>query len=308
MEKSPSQIPTDQQMWNLVHDLYSEGNIMSAAFRVPKAEAPQSVISSLFQGFERLSVTPAAQPTPTIQNHAINIPAHAAFALPKATPAQVPLKAGNPAPGSSHPRTGNPHPPASNPHPSAGTTTAPPPGRDYVITPDTYQEWTVNATLEKYSLGGSGQVCFFLGPESEIPAKPDDWFTSPILVGKFGIFASDPELTGCANCKNQADAKTRVGGTVHLTKALIRNRIPLVGDEPVEYLKKNLHWRASTVQGVEVPLADIPSLKVIVQSAGYQLPPGGGIGARPHKLPARTHSPITRGRQGGVDHSEDFFS
>jgi len=306
--KSPSQIPLDQQMWNLVHDMYSEGNIMSAAFRVPEAKAPQSVMSSLFQGFERLSVTPAAHPQPTVRNLAINIPARALFALPKATPGQVPLKASNPAPSNPHSSAANPHPPASNPHPPAGTATAPAPGEDYVITPDTYREWTVNATLEKYSLGGSGQICFFLGPANEIPAKPEDWYTSPSFVGKFGIFASDPELTGCANCKDQADAKTRVGGTVHLTKALIRHRIPLVGDEPLEYLQKNLQWRASTVQGVEVPLADIPSLKVMVQSAGYELPPGGGIGARPHRLPFRTHSPITRGRQGGVDHSNDFYS
>jgi hypothetical protein len=269
--------------------MYSEGSFFSAAFKTPQAQAPHGILASLTHGFERLSLS---KPTvhPIVRENAVHIPAHTAFtALPLAKKAQVPLKA---------PPPSNPHPPA-NPAPT-------PAGDDYVVTPDTYQDWTVNATLEKYALGGSGQICFFLGPANEIPADPKAWATCPILVGKFGVFASNPDLTGCANCKDQADAKTRIGGTVHLTKALIRHRIPLVGDEPVEYLKENLHWRASTVRGDEVPIADIPSMKVVVQSAGYQLPPGGGVGARPHRLPWIRHSPVTRGRTGGVDHGDDF--
>jgi Tyosinase C-terminal domain len=229
-------------------------------------------MSSLFHGFQRFTITkPMAKPT--IHENLVRLPVHS--------------------------------PPPSNPHPPA--TPAPAPhSEDYVVTPDTYQDWTANATLEKYSLGGSGQVCFFLGPASEIPTNPKDWFTSHLLVGKFGIFASNPTITGCDNCKTQEALHTRVGGTVHLTKALIRHRVPLVGNAPVEYLKENLHWRASTVKGVEVPIADIPSLKVVVQSAGYRLPPAGGIGARPVKLPSARHAPITSGKPGGVDHGDDF--
>ena len=195
----------------------------------------------------------------------------------------------------------NPHPPAPNPHPAPAN-----PSEDHsVYTPETYQDWIANVTLEKYALGGTGRVEFFIGPREQIPADPADWPLSPIYVGSYTIFARNITETGCGNCKDQAERHVRVGGTVHLTKAMIRNHCPLVGDEPVQYLTENLHWRCSNSKGEEIPRENVPSLKVVVQSAGYEIPPGG-LGTRPVRGPWTRHSAITRGKPGGVNHGNEF--
>jgi hypothetical protein len=94
---------------------------------------------------------------------------------------------------------------------------------------------------------------------------------------------------------------------VYLTKALIRRHIPPTGNEPVNYFKENMHWRLCDINQNEVPSEDVPSLKVVVQSAGYTVPPEG-IGRRPQRNLLERHSPITRGRPGGVDHGDEFNS
>lgn len=295
-----------------VEQLYGGGSVFSA-FKVPTAQAKDVAVEALSQGVEKAKITPV------IKQNAIHIPKQAAFtAIPLAKRIQIPLpsQAGppydsvpphNPQPPypSYNPHPPNhPHPP-NNPHPPAAPSN--PEGDDYVVTPDTYRDWIVNCTFEKYALKGSGRVCFFMGPEEEIPEKASDWYASPIYVGSYAIFATNPEISGCDNCKDQAEKKSRVGGTVHLTKALIRRHIPLTGDEPVNYLKENLHWRLSDAHENEIPREDCPSLKVVVQSAGYTLPPGG-VGRRPERSPWERHSPITRGRLGGVDHGDEFNS
>jgi Tyosinase C-terminal domain len=160
--------------------------------------------------------------------------------------------------------------------------------------PSTYRDWVANVTIEKHALGGSGKVYFFIGDEKDIPPIPSQWHQSPLYVGAFsilGIGQGTPEMT--------------IGGTVHLTKALIRHGVPLTGRQPVEYLTKNLHWRVSTVTGEEKSIADIPSLKIVVQSAGYEVP-GGVIGGRPERTGWTRYPEITHGKPGGVDHKDDF--
>lgn len=195
-----------------------------------------------------------------------------------------------------------PHNPG--PVPSGSQGSAIPPHRDYKVTPETYRKWIANITLEKYALGGSGRIAFFLGPENEIPADPKEWYTSPLYVGSFSVFAHhNPTDSGCSNCKDQAERHLRVGGTVHLTDTLISHQIPLQGDEPIEYLSKNLHWRAANFKDENIPTESIPSLKVVVQSAGFNLPPGG---VRPVTGPWTRHALVTRGKPGGVNHANEF--
>jgi hypothetical protein len=160
--------------------------------------------------------------------------------------------------------------------------------------PSTYRDWVANVTIEKHALGGSGKVCFFIGDENEIPSNPSQWHQSPLYVGAFSIFAT-----------GQVAAEMRIGGTVHLTKALIRHGVPLTGRQPVEYLTQNLRWRVSTVAGEEKSIADIPSLKIIVQSAGYEVP-GGVIGGRPERTGWTKYPEITHGKPGGVNHGDDL--
>jgi len=307
-----------QEIMQTVEQLYGNGSVFSA-FTAQRHQA-NVAMEALRQGIERVAISPV------VRQNAIHIPPHAAFtAVPKAqrvmNPPTVPKapEAGPqggaapnpptsiPAPTPSGPQGGAvpPHkslPPASGPqggvvqHPSHG---------DYVVTPETYKDWIANVTLEKYALGGSGRVAFFLGPVEEIPADPSEWLTCPIYVGSYTIFATNPEVSGCKNCKDQADKKLRVGGTVHLTKALIRRRCPLTGDAPIEYLTENLHWRICNVEGQEIPREEVPSLKVVVQSAGY-LSPHGVIGRRPERAPWTRHAPITSGKPGGVNHAHEF--
>jgi tyrosinase len=249
---------------------------------------------------------PAANPHPPAANPAPH-PANTPGANPPASgrPAAPTHPHSHPAnaPGANPPASGRP----ANVGPQGGAVlpSHPSSGADYVVTPETYRDWIANVTCEKYALGGSGRIVFFLGPEEQIPSNPSDWYESPLYVGSFSIFATDPALTGCGNCKTQEANKTRVGGTVHLTETLIRCHVPLTGDEPVAYLKENLHWRISNKDENLVAREDVPSLKVVVQSAGYSFTEGDD---RPQRSEWIRHAPVTAGRPGGVNHGGEFTS
>lgn len=320
-----------QEVMQTIEQLYGGGSVFSA-FTVQRNQA-HVAMEALRQGVEKATISPV------VKNDAIHIPPHAAFtAVPKAqrimnpppsgpqggaVPPSAPKSIPEPTPSGPqggavppHQPTSIPKPPSSGPqggavppHKSLPQSSGPQGGAvyrsDYVVTPETYKDWIANVTLEKYALGGSGRVAFFLGPLEEIPADPHEWLTCPIYVGSYTIFATDPETSGCKNCKDQADKKLRVGGTVHLTKALIRRRCPLTGNAPVEYLTENLHWRLCNVEEREIPREEVPSLKIVVQSAGY-LTPHGIIGRRPERAPWTRHAPITSGKPGGVNHAHEF--
>lgn len=202
-----------------------------------------------------------------------------------------------------HPQ-GNPHPVSHGEQASGSERTEF--GSQYPITPENYRDWIVNVTLEKYGLGGSGRVAFFLCPSlDDIPENAMEWHSSPYYVGSYVIFAQSPTQTDCDNCKAQADAHNRVGGTVHLTKFMIRDHCPLVGDEPVEYLRQKLHWKCMNVaQGRIVPNEEVAGLRVVVQSATYTVPEGAG--GRPVRGEWTRHAPVTAGKTGGVTHPESF--
>jgi tyrosinase len=297
-----------------VGQLYGTSNIFSA-FTVQKNPS-HVAMEALRQGVEKATISPV------VKDNAIHIPAHAAFtAVPKAqrilnAPFGGPQGGAVPPKSIPEPKPSGPQGGAVPPHQSLPESHRPsgPQGGvihpaasqpDYVVTPENYKDWIANVTLEKYALGGSGRVVFFLGPVEEIPANPHEWLTCPIYVGSYTIFATNPETSGCKNCKDQADKKLRVGGTVHLTKALIRRRCPLTGAAPVHYLTENLHWRMCDVEQNEIPSQNVPSLKVVVQSAGY-LTPHGILGRRPERGPWTRHAPITSGKAGGVNHAHEF--
>jgi len=141
-----------------------------------------------------------------------------------------------------------------------------------------------------------------LGPKEQIPENSAEWYTCPIYVGAFTLFAQDPQTTDCDNCQRQAEAGHRIGGTVHLTKSLIRRHIPLADGEPVQYLKENLRWRVTDLTDRRYGNEDLPSLKVIVEAAGYDINPDG----KPVRGPWTRYPEITQGRAGGANHDQDF--
>jgi len=265
---SPDQL--SQIIRDTVDQLYGGGSVFSAFTRSDVA------VDSLSRGVSQTSLKSV------VKGNQLHIPKQALFAVPHGKT----LHASNPTSKAS-----------SGPYSSDG---------DYVVTPETYRDWIANVTLEKYALGGTGRVSFFCGHAADIPSNPLDWHKSSLYVGSFSVFASDPVRSGCQNCKDQAANGSRIGGTVHLTKTLIRNHVPLTGNEPINYLAHNLHWRLSTVHdGAEKDREEVPSLKVVVQSAGYDSAPGF-VEGRPVRGQWTRHAPVTRGRLGGVDHGEDF--
>jgi tyrosinase len=254
-----------------VMELYGDGNLFNTF--VASAENKLTLAKKAF-AFPKSRAPSAA--TPVVKEDQI------LFAMPQK---RVLPKAAARNPGPSPPQ---PEQTESQPH--------------YVITPDNYQDWVVNVTIEKYALNGSGRICFFLGPASEIPENPAQWYTCPIYAGAFTLFVQDPQTTECVNCQNQAEARFRIGGTVHLTKTLITKHIPLTGPEPVEYLKTNLQWRAMNHTEQRFTNEDVPSLKVLVIAAGYTIGPDG----KPERKPWTRYPEITEGKAGGAQHDQDI--
>jgi len=138
--------------------------------------------------------------------------------------------------------------------------------------------WIANVSVEKYALGGSGRIVFFFRSDQgdDKPSQdPSIWLTDLNCVGWMAVFADDPELSGCQNCRDQAASRVCIGGTVHLTKALLHRGISIT-DIPVEFLRQRLCWRICDADEKEIPVENVPSLKVVVQSRSYQLKYVGG--------------------------------
>jgi tyrosinase len=186
--------------------------------------------------------------------------------------------------------------------PAAPATSLQQVGRDQEPTVGTYQDWVVNITLEKFALQGMGYVIVFLGPEQEIPSNESEWQTCPIYVGSVNVFASNPDHSECQSCKRQKESGLRVGGSVYLTNTLIDKHVPLIGQAPVDYLKVNLHWRLKDDSDREKSREDVPSLKVLVSSVGYEIGPDGKLAKKNWVRQVE----ITRDKAGGVKNADDF--
>ena len=114
--------------------------------------------------------------------------------------------------------------------------------------------------IDKYALGGSGRIMFFLCPESDIHEDPTEWPKHSDYVGVYDIFAySTPDEF--QNCKALHETGYKAGETVYLTKPLIKRGIALIGDEPEKYVKDNLQVRAYSITTGDVYTPEtLPSL------------------------------------------------
>ncbi|OBZ65544.1 Tyrosinase [Grifola frondosa] len=99
----------------------------------------------------------------------------------------------------------------------------------------------------------------------------NDWHTAPELVGSVGNFRNNGR--GCDNCNEGEAAGVTITGEVPLTGALVDRQLDLndVGFITT-YLNTHLHWRCQLVDGSEVALEDVPSLKVAVSSTPVTAP------------------------------------
>jgi len=167
-----------------------------------------------------------------------------------------------------------------------------------------YNEWIANITVEKYAAKTTFFVYIFLGDFNPDPAK---WGEDPNLVGTHVVFANNIEVTGCANCRDQAEQHKLVTGTIPLTGALGdrlgKDKIgSLEPAEIVPLLKKDLHWRIQTHNDKVIERTDIPSLKVSVARISVALP--DNINEFPTWGTGVNESAATSGRPGGAGEND----
>ncbi|KAJ3555445.1 hypothetical protein NM688_g2574 [Phlebia brevispora] len=146
-----------------------------------------------------------------------------------------------------------------------------------------YNEYVVNVLVDRFANNGETFVVdLFLG---EVPDDVRSWETANKL-GMVAIFGGTQYASGnCANCANQAsNPETRlVTGQVTITTTLLdlieaKKKVggevlgSLDKDEVAQFLKKNMHWRIAKIGNTELPLSEVPSLKVSVAVATATLP------------------------------------
>ncbi|KAK1465698.1 hypothetical protein CMEL01_11690 [Colletotrichum melonis] len=146
-----------------------------------------------------------------------------------------------------------------------------PPGRDIqnLAVGGKYLEWLVNIRAEKAELNGNYIVNIFLG-------DPDSG-TLPLLyvkdhahVGSFATFGQD-ENSACENCQKGRAEKQKITGQIPLTIALVERYLAgqvdsLKHEDVVKYLKANLRWKITLLNGDLKSPEEINNLLVCVVS------------------------------------------
>jgi len=149
---------------------------------------------------------------------------------------------------------------------------------------NTHLEWSARVRCNKYELGRSFSVIFFL---VNVPDDPDEWFTSPHFVGSFEAFVG-------SDTRSQS-ADHNIEGFVNLNDGLVKHsgQDTLEPNVVVPFLTNNLHWRIQKVDGTVV---ELPSLEVVVLATPVSLPPGARF---PVYGEPQAYPNITHGRSGG---------
>ncbi|KZT39063.1 Di-copper centre-containing protein [Sistotremastrum suecicum HHB10207 ss-3] len=159
------------------------------------------------------------------------------------------------------------------------------------------EDYVVNVEYERFALGGEPFVIHILIGNNK--------------VGQVSNFSSPPAESGCANCEVQQQARVVSTGQVPITDPLLSavsdERIALydLGPDSIgHYLKhgNNLNWKVTKIDGEEVPLSEIPSVKVSVAA-------GKGSHYKDHKKISKYHGytvlhAVTEGRPGGLGHND----
>jgi len=147
-------------------------------------------------------------------------------------------------------------------------------------------EWSARVRCDKYELGDSFSVIFFV---VTVPHNPAEWTSSPYYVGSFHVFGGE----GPSDNRSQPDYN--IQGFVHLDDGLIKHsgQRTLEPDVVVPFLTDNLHWRVQKTDGTVVELS---TMEVMVLATPVTLPPGARF---PVYGEPRPYPSITRGRPGG---------
>ncbi|KAH6659945.1 common central domain of tyrosinase-domain-containing protein [Truncatella angustata] len=134
-----------------------------------------------------------------------------------------------------------------------------------IVRNGTYQEYTANIRVNKFTLGASFSIHFFFG---EIPLFPENWELASTKIGSFGVFAG-----GHAHGMEAL----HIGGTVPLTSALVDlvsvGRLSNLETEVVEpYLRENLRFTVMHINGTAVDPNAVDNLHISVVCSAVQTP------------------------------------
>lgn len=157
----------------------------------------------------------------------------------------------------------------------------------------THREWIANTRARKFAMSGSFFLYIFLGDPNPDPTQ---WGSDPNLVGSTFFFGGS-----CTSCPNRDSAL--VSGAVPLTTPLLNSirsgHLASLEPNDVEpYLKTNMHWRVSVVDGTTLPADQVPGLTVSVASS--ILTQASSNSEFPKWGPFSVHTSITDSRPGGL--------
>ena len=130
-----------------------------------------------------------------------------------------------------------------------------------------YKQWALNIEVNKFARDNSYTIYFFMGPPEGAPA---DWLSDANLV------ASYPCLRPQNGTNVPADLK--IYGRIPLTRSIleavddgtVKNLQP---DQTTPYLQKQLQWRLADVNGLEIKIEEVPSLKIALTDQDVTPPP-----------------------------------
>lgn len=130
-----------------------------------------------------------------------------------------------------------------------------------------YKQWALNIEVNKFARDNSYTVYFFMGPPVGAPA---DW------LGDANLVASYP----CLRPQNgtQVPADLKIYGRIPLTRSIleavddgtIENLQP---EQTTPYLQKQLQWRLADINGLEIKIEEVPSLKIVLTDQDVTPPP-----------------------------------
>ncbi|KAL8932438.1 MAG: hypothetical protein Q9211_006312 [Gyalolechia sp. 1 TL-2023] len=128
-----------------------------------------------------------------------------------------------------------------------------------------YTEWLSNIRVAKDALDQTFFVHIFLG---DFDPDPKTWTFEPNLVGSHAV------LTPYVMTRDPAQS-TIVTGQIPLTRALRADEQKGLldmkdEDKTKEYLRRNLHWRVTTMDDKDVPRDRVPDLKISVVTANVR--------------------------------------
>ncbi|KAK8100519.1 photo-regulated tyrosinase [Apiospora kogelbergensis] len=196
---------------------------------------------------------------------------------------------------------------AGSPNPSdrVGSLNPPP----AAIVDGKYKQWTVNLEVNKFALNSSFVVYFFMGAPA---SGTEEWLSDINLIGSY------PCLRPMGD---DLPEDLKIYGTVPLTRAMLNGMDDghlknLEPENATPYLRENLQWRIADMNGVEIPVTSVASLKIFVAdqevtppSSGSNHRNGGGeeSSAYPVYGKATAHLSVTEGKPGSAEKGDDFL-